>query len=104
VIDIFSTFTPRIICARDTVFFRVQKRSIHKTVLEEYQKELKIHYIPCTIIRTKHQNKHSYILQIYGESVFHFLKLVDNFKDGVEWKQICAKRIHTLAVMRKEFR
>lgn len=101
--DVFITFTPRIIF-NEWITFRIQKRSKDKTVLEEYQKELIIHDIPSTVIRTKHRDKYNYILQIYGESVFHFLKLVDNFKEGEEWKQICAKRIHTLAVMRNELK
>ena len=82
----------------------MQKRSKHRIVLEEYQKELSIHNIPCSVIRTKNRDKYSYILQIYGKNIFPFLKLVDNFKEGEEWKQICAKRIHTLAVMRNELR
>lgn len=103
-IDIFSTFTPRIICTRDTIIFRIQKRAKDKTILERYQKELGSYGIPCSIIRTKHRDTYSHILQIYGGYVFSFLKLVDNFKGGEEWKQICAKRIHTLAVMRNELK
>lgn len=100
--EIFLEFSPRIIfCRSGTYTFRIQKRSKHLNVLEEYQAELRTHEVECSIIKTKHRNGHNYILQIYGHHVFKFLKLINNFQKGAEWKQICAERIHKMSEIRK---
>lgn len=103
--DAFSAFTPRIIFKKSgSFYFRVQKRSRDRELLIGYQKILSKHDIYCSVISTRNGKYLYYLLQINSDSVFRFLKLVNNFRGGEQWKQICAKRIHTLAVMRKEFR
>lgn len=104
-IEYLLTFTPRLVFNKEGwASFRIQKRSVVKEFLDDTKEDLAEHEILCSIIKTKNHNKHIYTLQIYGEDVFRFLDLVNDFKGGKEWKQICARKIRQMAETRKNLR